>query len=69
MTFMTTVARWQALSDRRLGHMAELQRTGRWRLIYPTKDAFAEALRAANVDTERWKSISCVESPPTAAEG
>ena len=62
-----TVTKWQALSVRRLKHMAELQRSGRWRLIYPTQDSFDDAIRAADVDIRRWKSISYVESPSTVA--
>lgn len=65
----TTVAKWRALSDRRLDYMAELQRSGRWRLIYPTQHLFDVAMNAASIDAERWNSIAFVVSPPTAAEG
>ena len=53
-----TVTKLRALSLKRLGYMAELQRTGRWRRIYASEDAFNEALRAADADAERWKQLA-----------
>jgi hypothetical protein len=45
--------------------MAELQRTGRWRLLYASEEAFNEALRAADADAERWKRLAY--GPPIVA--
>jgi hypothetical protein len=53
-----TVMKWRALSLKRLGYLAELQRTGRWRLHYPTEDAFNAALHTADADAERWKQLA-----------
>jgi len=64
MTRMSSLAvtQWRALSLKRLGYLAELQRTGRWRLHYPTEDAFNDALRAADADAERWKQLAYGEN-------
>ena len=53
-----TVMKWRALSLKRLGYLAELQRTGRWRLHYPSEDAFNAALNTADADAERWKQLA-----------
>ena len=53
-----TVTKLRALSLKRLAYMAELQRTGRWRLQYASEEAFNEALRAADADAERWKRLA-----------
>jgi hypothetical protein len=53
-----SVTKWRALSLKRLGYLAELQRTGRWQLHYPSEDAFNDALRAADADAERWKRLA-----------
>jgi hypothetical protein len=53
-----SVTKWRALSLKRLGYLVELQHSGRWRLHYPTEDAFNEALRAADADAERWKQLA-----------
>jgi histidinol-phosphate/aromatic aminotransferase/cobyric acid decarboxylase-like protein len=63
-----TVTKWRALALKRLGYLAELQRTGRWRLHYPTQDAFNAALRAADADAERWKRVAYGSPPIEAAE-
>ena len=56
-----SVTKWRALSLKRLGYLAELQRTGRWRRHYPTEDAFNAALYAADADAERWKQLTYVD--------
>jgi hypothetical protein len=50
--------KWRALSLKRLGYLAELQRTGRWRLHYPSEDAFNAALHTADADAARWKQLA-----------
>ena len=62
-----TVTKLRALSLKRLAHLAELQRTGRWRLHYASEEAFNEALRAADADAERWKRLA-YGTPIEAAE-
>jgi hypothetical protein len=53
-----TVTKLRALSLKRLAYMAELQRTGRWRLHYASEEAFNEALRIADADAARWKRLA-----------
>jgi len=55
---LMTVNRWRALSLKRLAHLSELQRTGRWQLYYPDQAAFEQALRDADVDAEKWKRLA-----------
>ena len=52
------ITKWRALSVKRLGYMAELQRTGRWRRQYPSQDAFEEALRVAETDVAKWETVA-----------
>ena len=54
---MTTV-KWRALSLKRLAHLDELKRTGRWRGHFATEGAFEKALRNANADADRWKQLA-----------
>lgn len=49
---------WRALSLKRLSHLDELMRTGRWRRHFTTEQAFDEALRVAAMDAERWKRLA-----------
>jgi hypothetical protein len=51
------ITKWRALSVKRLGYMAELQRTGRWRRQYPSQDAFEAALGLAGADAAKWQAI------------
>ena len=59
---LMTVNRWRALSLKRLGHLSELQRTGRWQLHYPDQETFERALREADADAEKWKRIAYGEA-------
>ena len=61
-----TIIKWRALSLKRLEYVAELQRTGRWRRLYASQDAFEEALRVAETDVAKWKTVACML--PEAAE-
>ena len=62
-----TVHKWRALSLKRLAHLSELRRTGRWRSHYPNQDAFEEALRDAETDAEQWKTLAYESRPYTEA--
>ena len=59
--------KWRALSLKRLKHLSELRRTGRWRSHYPSQDAFEEALRNAETDAEQWKTVAYENGAPTEA--
>jgi hypothetical protein len=48
-------------------HLAELRRTDRWRLYYPSQDAFDEAMRNAEIDAEQWKNLAYEGKPYTEA--
>lgn len=55
---IVTLHKWRALSLKRLDHLSELRRTGRWRLHYASEAAFNESLRDAQADAERWKDLA-----------
>lgn len=59
-----TVVNWRALSLKRLAHLDELKRTGRWQRHFASEDAFNEAFRAAADDAERWKSLAYQSEAP-----
>ena len=59
-----TVHKWRALSLKRLAHLSELRRSGRWHRFYASQDAFDEAVRFAEADAERWKGLAYADSPP-----
>jgi hypothetical protein len=55
---------WRALSLKRLSHLDELKRTGRWRRHFTTGQAFEDALRVAAADAERWKRLAYQSEKP-----
>ena len=55
---------WRALSLKRLSHLDELKRTGRWQRHFTTEQAFEEALRVAAADAERWKRLAYQSEKP-----
>ena len=59
-----TVHKWRALSLKRLAYLSELRRSGRWQRVYPSQEAFDEAVRYAESDAERWKGLAYADSPP-----
>ena len=59
-----TVHKWRALSLKRLAHLSELRRSGRWHRFYASQHAFDEAIRYAEADAERWKGLAYADSPP-----
>jgi hypothetical protein len=59
-----TVHKWRALSLKRLAHLSELRRSGRWHRFYAGQAAFEEAVRHAELDAERWKGLAYADSPP-----
>jgi transposase-like protein len=69
-TWAMTIVKWRALSLKRLVHLGELQRSGRWRGHFPTEEAYEKAVRSANADAERWKQLAHPNDPgtPQAAE-
>jgi hypothetical protein len=52
-----TLNGWRALSLRRLAHLDQLKRSGRWRLIYKHEATFNKALMEADADAARWKML------------
>ena len=58
ITDKATIVNWRALSLKRLAHLDELQRSGRWKLHFETEEAFNRALRTASDDAERWKQLA-----------
>ena len=52
------VVKWGALSLKRLAHMDELNRSGRWRRHFATEVEFEVAFRRASADAEKWKQLA-----------
>jgi hypothetical protein len=65
-----TIVNWRALSLKRLAHLDEQKRTGRWRGQFSTEEAFEKALQDACADAERWKQLAypSAAAPREAAE-
>ena len=55
---LMTVNNWRALSLKRLAHLDELKRTGRWQRHFTSADAFEQALSEAAADAEKWKHLA-----------
>jgi hypothetical protein len=53
-----TINNWRALALRRLAHLDELKRSGRWRLLFSSEAALEEALREADANAEKWKRLA-----------
>jgi hypothetical protein len=53
-----TIVNWRALSLKRLAHLDELKRSGRWQRYFASEKALDEALRAAADDAEKWKRLA-----------
>jgi hypothetical protein len=59
-----TIVNWRALSLKRLVHLDDLKRTGRWKRYFATEDDLDAALRAAAADAERWKQLAYRSEKP-----
>ena len=57
-TLQMGAVNWRALALKRLAHLDELKRTGRWQLHFRSEAAIDEALRKATDDAERWKQLA-----------
>jgi hypothetical protein len=53
-----TIVNWRALSLKRLAHLDELKRSGRWKLHFGTEEALEQALRMATDDALTWKYLA-----------
>jgi hypothetical protein len=49
---------WRALSLRRLSHLDQMKRTGRWRGAFSSESMLDAALREAEADAARWKELA-----------
>ncbi len=66
---LMTVVNWRALALKRLAHLDELKRRGRWQRHFASEAAFEEALAEAAADAEKWKLLAYQsEAPREAAE-
>jgi hypothetical protein len=65
-----TILNLRALALKRLAHMDELKRSGRWTRFFRTEEAFEHALQNAVADADRWKQIAyrTIRPPDEAAE-
>jgi hypothetical protein len=59
--------KWHALARRRLAHIRELERSGRWRNFY-TEDQFAACLREAERIAALWARLAPVQPVVAAGE-
>ena len=63
------IVNWRALALKRLTHLDELKRTGRWQRHFASEAAFETALNEAAANAEEWKRLSDQgEMPREAAE-
>jgi hypothetical protein len=53
-----TIVHWRALALKRLAHLDELKRTGRWERHFPNPEAFDQAIADAAADAEQWKQLA-----------
>jgi hypothetical protein len=60
-----TIVSWRALSLKRLAHLDELKRSGRWQRHFASEAALDEALRAAADDAEKWKRLAYQSDNPS----
>jgi hypothetical protein len=55
---LMAVVNWRALALKRLAHLDELKRTGRWQRHFASEAAFDEAVAEAATDAEKWKRLA-----------
>ncbi len=55
---LMTVVNWRALALKRLAHLDELKRSGRWQQHFASAEAFEEAMAEAAADAEKWKQLA-----------
>ena len=60
-----TIVNWRALALKRLAHLDELKRSGRWQRHFSSEAALDEALRAAAADAEKWKRLAYQNDGPS----
>jgi hypothetical protein len=60
-----TIVNWRALSLKRLAHLDELKRSGRWQRHFASEEALDEALRQAADDAEKWKKLAYQSDAPS----
>jgi hypothetical protein len=66
---LMAVVNWRALALKRLAHLDELKRTGRWQRHFASEAAFDAAVADAAADAEKWKRLAYQsETPREAAE-
>jgi hypothetical protein len=59
-----TVVHWRALALKRLAHLDELKRTGRWQRHFESAESFDAALSEAASDAETWKQLAYASDTP-----
>lgn len=59
-----TVVHWRALALKRLAHLDELERTGRWQRHFESRESFDAALGEAAADAETWKQLAYASDAP-----
>jgi len=60
-----TIVNWRALSLKRLAHLDELKRSGRWQRYFASEAALDETLRDAAADAEKWKRLAYQSDRPS----
>src|SRR5215475_3136435 len=51
------VLKWRALADRRISHLADLQKSGRWNCYY-SEEQLASVIEDATRAREKWDNIA-----------
>jgi uncharacterized repeat protein (TIGR03809 family) len=61
--FDRIAAKWHALAQRRLAHVRELERSGRWRYFY-SEEQFSSYLREAERVAAIWRQLAASQFTP-----
>jgi len=60
--------RWRALADRKINHLADLRKSGRWDCYY-SEEQLAEAVEDAKRAREQWDNFAQGELARASSEG
>ena len=55
---LATINNWRVLSLKRLAHLDELRRSGRWEKLFASKASFDEALEQAEANMRKWRALA-----------
>ena len=59
------IVHWRALALKRLAHLDDLKRSGRWQRHFANEEALDKAISEAAADAEKWKQLAYVSDTPS----